>query len=368
MIASNKIMIEGVLQAYGLRANISIIPFGHGLINNTWKIEDEKGVFILQKINTNIFKHPEYISENIKVISNYLAVHHPEYFFCTPLTTTRLDDIFYSDNACFRMFPFIENSHTIDVAENTHQAFEASLKFGELTRLLADFPIYKLKITLPDFHNISLRYNDFLKAAATGNKERIEQSASLISFLNSQKHIVSEYETLKVSGKLKARVTHHDTKINNVLFNHNDKGICVIDLDTLMPGYFISDVGDMIRTYISPFGEEEKDFSKLEIREDYFTAIAEGYLNKMFAEINETELRHFVFAGKFMIYMQALRFLSDYLNNDIYYGSKYEGQNFIRAGNQAHLLKLLIEKEEKFQAIVLNIAAASSNIAYSKEV
>ena len=179
---------------------------------------------------------------------------------------------------------------------------------------------------------------------------------------------MKEYEALKASGNLKLRVTHHDTKINNVLFDDENKGICVIDLDTLMPGYFISDVGDMIRTYISPFGEDEKDLSKLEMREDYFTAIAEGYLSEMFDELNEAELQHFVFAGKFMIYMQALRFLSDYLNNDVYYGSKYEGHNFIRATNQVHLLKLLIEKEEKFQTIVLNIAATKRVVAYSKEV
>jgi len=350
-------MMNEILQAYGLNEAALITPFGHGLINNTWKVEDVKGCFILQRINTNIFRHPEYISENIKAVSNHLAVYHPVYFFLTPVTTTSLDDLVYTDEGCFRMYPFIKKSHTINVAENTHQAFEAARKFGELTRLLAGFPVDKLKITLPDFHNISLRYDDFIKAIEEGNKQRINQSASLIEFLQSQQHIVAEYEKLKASHALKPRVTHHDTKINNVLFGDNDKGICVIDLDTLMPGYFISDVGDMIRTYISPYGEEEKDFSNLEIRTDYFIAIAEGYLLEMHKELNKSELDHFVFAGKFMIYMQALRFLTDYLNNDIYYGSKYEGQNFVRAGNQSHLLKLLIEKEEMFQDIVSKIAA-----------
>ena len=359
-------MISEVLVNYGLNANATIHAFGHGLINNTWKVEDGNAIFILQRINTAVFKHPEYILENIEAVGNYLAAQSPEYFFCRPCKTINGDGLVYiKGEGYFRLFPFIRNSHTINVAENTDQAFEASRKFGELTKLLSAFPVDELKITLADFHNISLRYKDFLTAVAKGNKARIEQSASMIEFLNSQRHIVSEYEELKVSDNLKLRVTHHDTKINNVLFNDNDKGICVIDLDTLMPGYFISDVGDMIRTYISPFGEDEKDFSKIEMREDYFTAIAEGYLNEMLAELNETELRHFVFAGKFMIYMQALRFLSDYLNNDVYYGSKYEGHNFIRAGNQVHLLKLLIEKEEKFQSIVLDIVALRSNLSYS---
>lgn len=345
-----------ILKAYGLNTPHSVKTFGDGLINSTWKVEDDKGSFILQKINTSVFKHPEYISENIKAVSNYLSIHHPAYFFCTPVTTTGLNDLVYTDEGCFRMYPFIKNSHTINVAENAAQAFEAARMFGELTKLLAAFPADELKITLPDFHNISLRYSDFLEAVAHGNKERIKQSSSLIKFLTGQQHIVAEYERLKTSGALKLRVTHHDTKINNVLFNDDDKGICVIDLDTLMPGYFISDVGDMMRTYISPFGEEEKDFSKLEMREDYFTAIAEGYLHEMHNELNQIELNHFVFAGKFMIYMQALRFLTDYLNNDIYYGRKYEEHNFVRAGNQVHLLQLLIEKEQRFQAITDRIA------------
>ena len=137
-----------------------------------------------------------------------------------------------------------------------------------------------------------------------------------------------------------------------MLFNNNDKGLCVIDLDTVMPGYFISDVGDMIRTYLSPVSEEEKDFSKIQIRDEYFKAIAEGYLTEMNDELTATEKEHFVYAGKFMIYMQALRFLTDYLNDDIYYGSKYEGHNFIRANNQLTLLNRLIEKENHLSSLI----------------
>jgi hypothetical protein len=126
----------------------------------------------------------------------------------------------------------------------------------------------------------------------------------------------------------------------------------VIDLDTVMPGYFISDVGDMMRTYLSPVNEEEKDFSKIEIRENYFKSIWDGYMCQMKNELNEEEKRHFIYSGKFMIYMQALRFLTDHLNDDVYYGAKYEGQNFVRAGNQMVLLERLIEKENALREIV----------------
>ncbi|MFL5771704.1 MAG: aminoglycoside phosphotransferase family protein, partial [Flavisolibacter sp.] len=124
------------------------------------------------------------------------------------------------------------------------------------------------------------------------------------------------------------------------------------DLDTVMPGYFISDVGDMLRTYLSPVNEEEKDLSKIEIREDYFNAILQGYLSKMAGELSADEIRHFVYSGLFMIYMQALRFLTDHLNNDIYYGASYEGHNYSRAMNQVTVLKKLQEKERKLNEIV----------------
>ena len=119
-----------------------------------------------------------------------------------------------------------------------------------------------------------------------------------------------------------------------------------------MPGFFISDVGDMMRTYLSPASEEEKDFSNIEIRDDFFRAILEGYLNQMNDELSKDEIGHFVYAGKFMIYMQAIRFLTDYINNDIYYGAKYPEHNFVRAGNQLVLLEKLMAKEKRFNEIV----------------
>ena len=207
------------------------------------------------------------------------------------------------------------------------------------------FPVQQLKIPLPDFHNLSLRYDQFLHALKTGNPERIRECAGWIETTLEQQTIVKEYEIIKTNPEFKIRVTHHDTKISNVLFDQQDKGLCVIDLDTVMPGYFISDVGDMMRTYLSPIGEEEKEYSKIEVREDFFSAIVKGYLHEMKDELTATEKTHFIYAGKFMIYMQAIRFLTDHLNNDSYYGAKYPGHNLVRAGNQFKLLQRLLEKE-----------------------
>jgi hypothetical protein len=139
-----------------------------------------------------------------------------------------------------------------------------------------------------------------------------------------------------------------------VLFDTNGKSICVIDLDTVMPGYFISDVGDMMRTYLSPVSEEESDFTKIEVRNDFYQAIVSGYCKEMKDELTETERDYFLFAGKNMIYMQALRFFTDHINNDIYYGAKYPGQNFIRAKNQIVLLQCLLEKEKALTKLKCN--------------
>jgi thiamine kinase-like enzyme len=184
-----------------------------------------------------------------------------------------------------------------------------------------------------------------LKALAHGNEKRITASKDIINDLLQYKSIVDEYKSIIHNPQFKLRVTHHDTKISNVLFDQNNKGLCVIDLDTVMPGYFISDVGDMMRTYLSPVSEEEKDFEKIIVRKEFYKAIVEGYSNEMKDEFSEVEKNYFLFAGKFMVYMQALRFLTDYLNNDSYYGAKYEGHNLMRAKNQATLLRRLIEME-----------------------
>ena len=310
--------------------------------------------FILQRINQNIFKNPTDIAGNIKSIGDFLSKHHPDYLFVMPQQTNLQQEMVYlPGEGYFRLFPFVKKSHTIDVVNTPLQAYEAARQFGRFTKLLSGFPVEKLHITLPEFHNLSLRYLQFKDAVEKGNPERIALATDTITYLKEQQSIVVTYESICAGSSFKKRVTHHDTKISNVLFNEQGKGLCVIDLDTVMPGYFISDVGDMMRTYLSPVSEEEKDLSKIEIRNDYFKTIAGGYLSEMNNELTTAEKNHFVYAGQFMIYMQALRFLTDYLNDDVYYGSIYEGHNFIRAKNQVVLLQKLNEKEEELSAVIV---------------
>jgi Ser/Thr protein kinase RdoA (MazF antagonist) len=344
MIGLNRLkqpMLKTVLEAFGFTDNVTLIPFGTGLINHTWKIESPAGSFILQRINTNVFRDPWAISHNLSHIANYLKEHNPGYLFITPIATTDGKPLYLhlASGGCFRVIPFVPNSHTIDVVTKPEQAFEAAHQFGKFTKVLRGVSTDELKITLPSFHDLELRYQQFKEALLKGNADRIKQSSDYINQVESNAVIVTTYKNFIESPLARKRVTHHDTKISNVLLDEDDTGICVIDLDTVMPGYFISDVGDMMRTYLSPVSEEESDYSKIEIREDYFKAIAEGYLSEMRDELSEFELKHFVFSGLFMTYMQAMRFLTDYINDDVYYGSKYEGHNYVRAGNQLVLLE-----------------------------
>lgn len=342
-----------VLQAYGLEADLlSIESLGNGLINETWKVTNGTDVFVLQRINDTVFKDPQAIEQNIELIAAFLEKKVPGYMFIAPLCSSDGRQMVQVEEGYFRLFPFVPDSHSKEVVDNAAEAFEAAAQFGGFTKLLSGFDTSRLKITLPHFHDLTFRYNQFQEALQNGNRERLKESEPLISFINQQKDIVETYEFIKQSSDFKQRVTHHDTKISNILFDVKNKGLCVIDLDTVMPGFFISDVGDMLRTYLSPVSEEETDFNKIDIRTDIYRAIVRGYYEAMEQELSPVEKQYFFYAGKFMIYMQAMRFLTDYLNNDVYYGARYPGHNFNRAKNQVVLLEQLLKKEAQLTDLI----------------
>lgn len=347
-------MTTSILAAFGISSNgASCEPFGSGLINTTWRVCSGANTYILQKINQTVFKEPFHIAENIRNIANYLEQHHPEYYFVTPVKTIDEKELAYQENeGYFRLVPFVSGAHTQNVVNEASVAYEAAKQFGRFTALLSGMDTHCLHHTIPDFHNLRLRYDQFRQSLVEGNKERIRDAHEAVQYLLDKVAIVEEFDAIKKNPEFRIRVMHHDTKINNVLLDSNNKGICVIDLDTVMPGYFISDAGDMMRTYLSPASEEENDLSRNAIREDIFAAIVKGYLEEMKAVLTPAEKNAFVYAGKFMIYMQALRFLADHFNNDIYYGARYPGHNYNRAINQIDLLQKLEDAEPVLHSIL----------------
>jgi hypothetical protein len=349
-------MLKKVIDKYGLKfQDFDIQNFGSGLINKTWKlgaIAGEKS-YVLQQINKSVFKSPVQISENLNHIGNYLARNYPHYLFVSSLPSKDNDFVIKDDNdEYYKLSNYINDSVAVNTVKDKKEAFEAARKFAEFTKLLVNFDIAKLNYPLPNFHNLTLRFIELEEQLKVADKDRLEKALNVVNLVYKNKDIVDTYEQINSKKLIPLRVIHHDTKINNVLFDEQYNGLCVIDLDTVMPGYFISDVGDMMRTYLSPVDEEEQDLSKIEIREDVFKAIVEGYFKEMGDVLSDNEKQLFVYAGKFLIYMQGVRFLTDYLNNDRYYGSRYDGHNLVRATNQMLLLEKYNELEHKFQKIV----------------
>lgn len=332
-----------VLSTYNIDSGKAFIrPIGNGLIHKTWYVNTADGhEYILQKVNTSVFKRPDDIADNMRLMGDYLNSNEPDYLFIR-LKNDRVYTM--ADGEVYRMYPFVKDSTTIDTPENTKQVFEAARQFGLFTKKLSGLDAGSLHITLPDFHDLTLRYAQFETALKTGDKNRLDNASAEIEQLKEHAGIVTQFEKIIKDPEFHLRVTHHDTKINNVLFDKLNNGICIIDLDTVMPGYFISDVGDMMRTYLSPLNEESTDFDHIKIEDEYLKAITEGYLSEMKDELTEKEKSVFYFSGRFMMYMQALRFLTDYLNKDVYYGAKYPGHNLNRAKNQLVLLERYDEK------------------------
>ena len=344
-----------VLKVFGFDASlVEVKPLGEGLINHTYMVQSGNDAYVLQKINTAVFKNPVAIAHNIQLIAGYLAAHSPDYFFVAPASSVHGNQMEYINEGYYRVFPYVKGSHAKSVVQNEEQAYEAGYQFGLFTNVLNGLDATDLQITIPDFHNLTLRYEQFCNALLYGNKDRIIQSENQIKFLQDHKWIVDFFETIKTNSNFKLRATHHDTKISNLLFDENDKGICVIDLDTLMPGYFISDLGDMFRTYLCAVSEEETDFSKISVRPTIYKAIVRGYLKGAGNMLSKDEADQIYYAGLFMIYMQALRFLTDFINDDVYYGAKYPLHNYNRALNQIKLLEDYINKKELLQIEINN--------------
>jgi Ser/Thr protein kinase RdoA (MazF antagonist) len=333
-----------ILPAFGLHSGqYKISSITSGYINHTYKIEGKPQSYVLQRINKNVFKQPEVIASNLHHAATFLKHHHPDYLFLESQKTADGKEMLYDEDGFpWRLFLFIEKTMTVNHVDDEHQAFEAAKGFGRLARNLSGCNVHQFRPTIDRFHDLSLRYQQFETAVANASRDRLEEASEQVKACQDFSHLVKEYESLIDTGAMPLRVMHNDTKISNILFDTTTgKSVCVIDLDTLMPGYFIYDLGDMIRTFVSPVDEEEKDLQKVIVREEVYDALVKGYLQEMEEVLTPGEKSAVSFSGKMMTYIMALRMLADYLNGDIYYVTTYPKQNLIRARNQLELLKKL---------------------------
>ena len=347
---------------------IAAEPYGTGHINDTYasnyKMDDEEVRFIHQRINQNIFKNPPELMDNVDRVTRYqrekiiAAGGNPDRESLTLIPTTD-DKIFLTDDDgnFWRTYLFITGAKTYDVVENIDHVFNAAKAFGQFQKLLADLPGDRLHETIPNFHNTKLRFGAFLEAIKQDPKSRACEVKKEIDFFLARQEDASLLVNLLEAGKIPERVTHNDTKFNNVMIDdETDEGICVIDLDTTMPGLAGYDFGDLVRTGANPGLEDEKDLSKIWLDVDMFTRITHGYLEASRDFLTDVEIQHLVFSGKLMMFENGMRFLTDHLLGDPYYKVHREGHNLDRTRTQIKLVQDTESKMDELQAIVAKFA------------
>lgn len=350
----NRLLITEAVEAlWGPSNMVSYSRIGDGMINYSFCIEHKEGhkVF-LQQINKNVFSRPELIINNLQVIYYALEQRNSSELIARPLPFMK-GDLFFCDStgSYWRASEYIP-SKTYHRAERPEQLIAAVKSIAQFTALLSDMDTRLLEPTLPDFHNLSLRFKQFIEAAEKGDPERILESAPLIEALLERKQYVTLYEDISNSpGDFIQRVMHHDAKLSNLLFDlAGEKVVAIADLDTTMPGFFFSDLGDMVRSMVASFDENGSDPQNVIAIPEAYSLLYENYRLAMQDRLTTTEQSLLHSAGLLMIYMQALRFLTDHLQEDSYYQIQRPNQNKDRALHQYHLLcSLEVLQKKKYQ-------------------
>ncbi len=333
--------------------------YGTGHINDTYLIDyqlnSHNGKTVIQRINHEVFREPLKMMDNIVRVTNHLRVklahRYPDDIHRRVLTAipTRDDRFCYQDEEgnFWRGFEFIDRARTWDVLQSLDQAYQAAKAFGEFQTLLGDLPQPKLHETIPDFHNGPKRYRDFMEVLEKDPCNRARKAYKEIEFLQEQEATFEVVPQLLESGAIPLRTTHNDTKINNVLLDdRSGEGVCVLDLDTTMPGVSLYDFGDIVRTTVSSAAEDETDLSKICVDMERFGAIVKGFLAGAGGGLNRTEVEYLVFGGKLLTLIIGTRFLTDYLAGDRYYKIHHEGHNLQRCRAQFKLVQSIIDHED----------------------
>ena len=339
-----------------------IEPYGSGHINSTWlaihKSDDGKEVKnLMQKISTVAFKNPEQLMENIVGVTEFLRDKVEEDGTLTVIPT--LDGkSFYLDEfgSYWRVYKFVENATAYQQIENDNDFYTCGLAFGEFQQMLAEYPAEKLYETIPNFHNTPSRFADFKKALAEDKMGRAKDVQAEIDFVLAHECKADAITSKLESGEIPYRVTHNDTKLNNILIdNATGKAKCVIDLDTVMPGAAAYDFGDSIRFGASTGAEDETDLSKISVDVHLFEVFAKGYLSTANKFLTPAEKDSLVTGAYLMTLECGVRFLTDYLNGDVYFKIHRENHNLDRCRTQFKLVSDMEAKEAELRSIVNSI-------------
>lgn len=345
-------------------------PYGCGHINSTYCLYFDRENrppmrVILQKINTAIFQDADGLMNNITLVTEHIRKKNagsPDADRCTLTVIPTVDGESYyraENGDCYRAYVFVENSFSLQQVENADQFESLAATFGKFQNQLADFDASQLVESIPNFHNTAKRFEAFEQAVEADLAGRAATVADEIAFAKARKEDASLLLNELRAGNLPLRVTHNDTKLNNVLFDaDSSKAVCVIDLDTVMPGLVHYDFGDSIRFGASTAAEDEKDLSKVEMDLGLFEAYTRGFLASCGKALTEKEIEYLPFSAKLMTYECGIRFLTDYLNGDTYFKIHYPDQNLDRCRTQFKLVADMEEKMEAMKAIVKRLCQA----------
>lgn len=361
-MAKTKEELLNILDRFTLAEKVvSAEPFGNGHINDTLKVTNEKGEikYVLQRINHLIFTNVDMLQNNINTVTTHIrkkleakGESDIDRKVLTFLPTKDGKPYYFDGDSYWRVCLFIPNSKSYEEV-TPELSYEAGKAFGDFQSMLSDLPEGSLGETIPNFHNMEFRLQQFHDAVKANAAGRLEEVKELIEEVEKRAEAMCIQERLYREGKLQKRTNHCDTKVNNMMFDADtDKVLCVIDLDTVMPGFVLSDIGDFIRTGANTGAEDDENLDNVNVNMDIFKAYTRGYMETAKAFLSPLEISLLPYGGRLLTYMQTVRFLTDYINGDTYYKIHSPKHNLIRTKAQFKLLQSLEEHAEEMDGFM----------------
>ncbi len=346
----------GLADAWGLGPHTRFEPLGNGLINRTLLVTDAGRRRVLQRLNTQVFRDPALVMRNCHAVTTHLARERAagryDYSVLELVPTLAGEPAaVLADGSWWRMYDHIPDTRTFDTADTPALAHEAGRGFAAFAAALADLPPGSIGEVIPHFHDPVRRFDAFRDALAADRAQRAAAARATCDAALAFADLLPLWQALRDQG-LPWRITHNDCKLNNLLFDHDGRAICVVDLDTVMPGTVLFDFGDMARTMLSPVAEDSTDLARVAVRREHFAALAQGYVEGSGDTLRPIERDNLAFAARLVTGVIGLRFLTDHLDGDRYFRTTHPDHNLERARNQFALLAALTAQAEELQALV----------------